>query len=101
MISFSQRRTRPGSGQSGQTMVEYILLTAVIVLGIILFFALLRDAEFIWKRLSEPVIGYIKYNYKYGDPNALGWDEGGGPRKHIQIAQPNAGQTFRIFLPEN
>ena len=86
-------------GQSGQSMVEYILLTGVIVIGVGILFALLKAREFFFNKITKPIFAYIKYSYKYGDKDALGWDEGGTPRKHIQISQPNEGQNFRLFLP--
>lgn len=85
--------------QGGQTMIEYLLLTFIIVIGTTLLFSLLKERQFIFSRITRPAVAYLKYSYKYGDKNAQGWDEG-NPRNHIQITQPNPTQTFRLFLPD-
>lgn len=85
--------------QSGQSMVEYILLTSVVVSAIVLLMRLLEDRELVFTTITKPIVSFIKYNYKYGDPNALGWDEARGPRNHVQISKPNGPQNFRLFLP--
>lgn len=100
-----QRRWRRAQNnshtQAGQTTIEYILMMAV-VLGIVMgMMTILNRDKFFFKQLVQPIVSYMRYNYKYGDHNALGWDEGGGPRKHIQISEPGAGETFRLFVPEN
>ncbi len=93
------RRSRL-SNQSGQSMVEYLLVTAVVVLITLGVFTLMENTEYIYKNLTSPLVAYLKFNYKYGDRNASGWDEGAGPRRHIQISRPNQGQSFRIFIPD-
>ncbi len=96
----TQRRGRLSS-ESGQSMVEYILMTGVIILIVLAVFTLMENTQYIYKNLTSPLVAFLKYNYKYGDQNALGWDETGGPRRHIQISRPAAGETFRIFIPQN
>lgn len=88
--------------QGGQAIVEYLLLTAV-VLGLFMFVMnRLQTDDYFFKKLISPLVQELKYNYKYGDALALGWDESdsGGPRKSIQISKPNDGQTFRMFIPK-
>lgn len=85
--------------QEGQTMVEYLLLTTVIVTLVVVMFRLFGARELIFGRITKPLVAYLKYNYKYGDRKALGWDEG-NPRNHIQISEPNRGENFRIFITE-
>jgi Flp pilus assembly pilin Flp len=88
--------------QRGQTMVEYMLVTLMVVSAIMLVIGRLKSEDFFFKNFISPVVQQLKYNYKYADATALGWDENtsGGPRRHIQISQPNSGQTFRMFLPK-
>lgn len=91
------KRVRRRKGESGQSMVEYLLVTIVVVLIVLGVFTLFENTELIFTRLTSPLVSFLKYNYKYGHKDALGWDEG-TPRKHIQIAEPG-GDTFRIFIP--
>jgi len=86
--------------QKGQSVVEYLLVLAVIVSAVLLVLGLLRESDFFFKRVTEPLVRHITYNYKYGDPRSQGWDEG-SPRLHIQISRPNEGQTFRLFQPKD
>ena len=97
----SRFRLREGrkNRESGQSVVEYLLVLAVIVGGILLVMKLLKESNFFHKKFTEPLVKHITYNYKYGDPNAQGWDEG-SPKLHIQISRPNEGQTFRLFQPK-
>ncbi len=81
---------------SGQTTVEYILVMAVVVMMVIMVMSYLKKSQYLYKHLASPLVGYIRYNYKYADPQAQGWDEG-SPRRHIQISTPNDGSTFRLF----
>lgn len=86
------------SNQRGQSIVEYILVMSLVV-GLVLFiFGSMKKSNFFFKQVTKPLVQHIVYNYKYGDPRAQGWDEG-GPRLHIQISAPNRGQTFRLFQP--
>ena len=94
------KRRSPLANQSGQSMVEYLLVTGVVIALILGVFTILENTEFIYNKLTKPLVAFLKYNYKYGDQNALGWDEGGGPRKHVQISRPNEGSSFRIFIPD-
>jgi len=92
-------RRRPN--QKGQAVLEYILLSAIIMGMVFLVLGRLKSGDYFFKNFTAPLVQYLKFNYKYGDQNALGWDESdtGGPRRHIQISTPNDGQTFRMFIP--
>ena len=85
--------------QRGQSVFEYMLVLLVIVGAILLVMSLLKKSNFFYKKVTEPLVRHITYNYKYGDPRSQGWDEG-NPRLHIQISRPNEGQTFRLFQPK-
>jgi hypothetical protein len=84
--------------QKGQSIVEYMLVLMVIVSAVLLVLKLMKDSNFFYKNVTEPLVRHITYNYKYGHPGAQGWDEG-SPKLHIQISRPNEGQTFRLFQP--
>ncbi len=96
-MSFKLKKNFIGN-QKGQTIVEYMLVLLVIVGAILLFLNLMKNSDFFFKKVTSPLVSYIVYNYKYGDPAAQGWDES-SPKKHIQISRPNEGQTFRLFQP--
>ncbi|MGZ3649642.1 MAG: hypothetical protein ACXVB9_18970 [Bdellovibrionota bacterium] len=85
--------------QRGQSVMEYMLVLMVVVGAILLVMSLLKKSNFFYKKVTEPLVKTITYNYKYGDPSAQGWDEG-SPKLHIQISRPNEGQTFRLFQPK-
>lgn len=87
-----------GSGQSGQALVEYILVTFLVITMLAISFKWFKRSEYFFKNITKPVVAHIRYNYKYGDPTAQGWDEGEA-KKHIEIVHPE-GQTFRLFTPE-
>lgn len=86
-------------GEEGQTMVEYVLIMFVVVTAIVFVLGKLKQSEFFFKRVTEPLVKHITYNYKYADPSSQGWDEG-APRRHIQISKPNEGNSFRLFQPK-
>ncbi len=83
--------------QKGQSMVEYILVMAIVVTAIVVILGQMKKNEFFFKRFTEPLVKHLAYNYKYADPKAQGWDEG-SPNSHIQIQEPQ-GRTFRLFQP--
>lgn len=84
--------------EKGQSIMEYMLVLIVVVGALLTLLSLLKSSNFFYKRVTEPLVRHITYNYKYGDPSAQGWDEG-NPKLHIQISRPNEGQTFRLFQP--
>lgn len=92
-------RRKGKAGQKGQTLVEYILVMSVVVAAVIGILAKLKQSQFFFKNFTEPLVKHIRYNYKYADARAQGWDEG-NPKRHIQISKPNEGNTFRLFLPK-
>ena len=98
MMRYLRLRRQKRKRQSGQTMVEYMLIMLVVVGALIGILSRLKKSQFFYKNFTEPLVKYVRYNYKYGDPKAQGWDEG-SPSRHIQISKPNDGQTFRLFQP--
>lgn len=93
-----KRRLQLLRNQRGQTMVEYLLMMAIMLGAVIVVMGKLKQSNFFFKRFTEPLVKHITYNYKYGDPRAQGWDEG-TPKLHIQISEPS-GATFRLFQPK-
>ncbi len=80
--------------QSGQAMLEYVLLLSVIV-GCVF---LLREgiARFdVGDRLLRPLSESYARAYKYGHPKAQGFDEG-EPKNHPRIETGE--NNFRLFL---
>ncbi|MGE4234480.1 MAG: hypothetical protein AB7F43_14235 [Bacteriovoracia bacterium] len=79
--------------QSGQAVVEYVLLL-VLVVGML--FLLSNQLPRLLATLEEPFKSDFKYAYKYGDSKARGYDDddGSGPVRHPRIY--SAG-NFRIF----
>jgi uncharacterized protein (UPF0333 family) len=86
--------------QKGQSVFEYMLVLLVVIGAVLLVMGLLKKSNFFYKKVTEPLVKHITYNYKYGDSGAQGWDEG-NPKLHIQISRPNEGQTFRLFQPKD
>ncbi len=82
--------------ESGQSTLEYILVMLVVVVTLIGLLSYLKKSQYFFKHITSPLVGYLRYNYKYADPAAQGWDEG-KPQKHIQISRPNDGATFKLF----
>lgn len=84
--------------QRGQTILEYVLVTTIVLGAFLAVTNYLKKSEFFFNKVTQPIMGYLRYNYKYADQNSRGWDEG-SPRRHIVISKPNEGQTFRLFKP--
>jgi hypothetical protein len=81
--------------QSGQATLEYILLIAAIVTGVMLVSQKLSDLN-LAARLTAPVTGSFAKTYRYGHPKAKGYDDG-GPQYHPR-ATDKGGNNFRIFI---
>lgn len=90
-------RWRALRNQRGQSVLEYVLMMAIVVGALLLIMGKLKQSQFFYKRFTEPLVKHVTYNYKYADPRAQGWDEG-TPRLHIQQSKPG-NNTFRIFQP--
>ncbi len=86
--------------QSGQAMVEYILLLLVVVGG---FLVLSKGMERmgVTQVLTTPITQNFAMAYKYGHPKAKGFDEG-TPENHPRISGAGGGNNFRMFInPRN
>ena len=78
---------------SGQAVLEYILLLAIVVsLYTILMKGLMNSNAM--NALKKPLEKDFKYTYQYGHPEARGQNDG-GPKFIPQYHDP---QNFRIFI---
>lgn len=82
--------------ESGQGVVEYILLLAIIVWMAGLIYPVFRDGT-VTEKLTAPIKKEFKKTYQYGHPKVVGFDEGEGPKHHPRATYPPA-ENFRIFI---
>ncbi|MCM2322416.1 MAG: hypothetical protein NDJ90_04050 [Oligoflexia bacterium] len=81
--------------RSGQAMTEYMILLAVIVAGFVLLSRGIAKAR-LTERLLEPIHKEFAAAYRYGHPEAKGYEDG-GPRNHPR-ANTGSDNNFRIFI---
>lgn len=79
--------------ESGQAIVEYILMMSVVVMGFMLLSRGLVKIKFAEKMMS-PITGTYARTYQYGHPKGKGYDDG-GPENHPRA---RGGNNFRLFL---
>lgn len=79
--------------ESGQAIVEYILIMAVVV-GIFVVVSQGIGRMNLANSLMAPLNKEFANTYKYGHPLAQGWDEG-TPYYHPRITDKD---NFRIFI---
>ena len=80
--------------QSGQAVLEYILLLAIIVFLYSLVLNSLSGSNG-FENMKKPLTKDFKYTYQYGHPEARGQEDGGPkfiPQHH------DGAQNFRIFI---
>jgi len=80
------------SGNSGQAIVEYVLLMAIVVYFFSIVIGGLKNMEFS-NMMVNPVKKEFASAYCYGHPKAIGFDENGGPYMH-----PRAPGATRMFI---
>ncbi len=79
---------------SGQAVVEYILLLAIVV-GLYTFILDKISKSNALNAMRKPFTKDLMYTYRYGHPKARGQDDGGP----LYIPQQHDGQNdFRIFI---
>jgi len=81
------------SDESGQTVIEYILLLSIITAAFVVVSKGLTRAG-LTRMLMRPLQENFARAYQYGHPEALGYDDG-GPKKHPRAQGEN---SFRLFI---
>ncbi len=86
------RKTVIGNDESGQSILEYVLVLAIVFLVFATVMRKLEDMQFI-DILAKPLTKDFYYAYRYGHPLARGVDDGGEasnialhPEKGFRIA---------------
>lgn len=79
--------------ESGQAVVEYVLLLAMVVSLYGMILGKLSETNALQK-MKAPFEKEYKYTYEYGHPEARG-QEDGGP---LYIPQHHDQTNFRIFI---
>ena len=79
--------------QSGQAIMEYILMVMIVVICWGVVYRTLRHSD-IPDKLAKPIREDFARAYKYGHPQARGWDEG-RPSKHVRIEESD---NFRLYI---
>lgn len=80
--------------ESGQAMMEYILLLAIVVSFYVIVAKGLTEMG-ISEKLMRPLTESFASAYQYGHPKAKGYDDG-GPEYHPRAVE--GGTNFRIFI---
>lgn len=79
--------------QKGQSMVEYLLMLAVIAFMFILAKQLFTKFGIADKVMgADTLLAPLEFTYRYGDKRTRGWDE--GPNEHPIIDQPG---NYKLF----
>ncbi|MEW6058283.1 MAG: hypothetical protein AB1540_16905 [Bdellovibrionota bacterium] len=92
-----QKHGRPARHDSGQALIEYALLTFIMVTIVSVMYG---ATSRLFNRLEQPIRTKIKSAYKFGDPDACGFDDDGppcntgSPRRHPRYDQA---ENFRLF----
>lgn len=80
--------------QSGQAVIEYILLLAIVVGFYFIIWEGIRGLR-LERKLMKPLSEDFAAAYRYGHPKAKGFDDG-GPYYHPRAI--GGQRNFRIFL---
>ena len=86
-------RTEFTSNQRGQAITEYMMLL-VIVLAVVLAVMRILKGSNLASTIMTPIQKDFARAYKYGHPQASGFDEG-APKKHVRIEES---QNFRLYI---
>jgi hypothetical protein len=81
--------------ESGQAVVEYILMLSVVATLYILAKALSESG--IAETMMRPLTQDFARAYRYGHVEAQGFEDG-GPKNHPRASQDTGEGNFRIFL---
>ena len=70
-----KRKHSPASGESGQAVTEYVLILGIIVAAYMAMMTMV-DRLRLGEKLMGPIVGSYARTYKFGHPEASGFDEG-------------------------
>ncbi|MCM2276612.1 MAG: hypothetical protein NDJ89_00875 [Oligoflexia bacterium] len=91
-----RRKNRAGNqNESGQAVTEYMLLLVTIIGGFLILSRGIARLG-VTDRLLHPIRDDFAKAYRYGHPEAKGYDEG-SPANHPRIVS-NSDNNFRIFI---
>ncbi|MGK5082903.1 hypothetical protein WDW37_06330 [Bdellovibrionota bacterium FG-1] len=82
------------SDESGQAVIEYILLLSVVVMIYVALVGWMNRFGFMDK-MTKPITTDFARAYQYGDPKAQGFDDG-TPKRHPRIQ--GCEECFRVFI---
>jgi hypothetical protein len=85
---------RLGGNESGQAIIEYILLLATVV-SVYVTVASWANSFGLAKKLTAPITKDFANTYQYGDPKAAGFDKD-TPKRHPRIV--DCEECFRLFI---
>lgn len=83
--------------QSGQAVMEYVLLLTVVSLMYLFASSYLRGSA-VGKSISNPIQKDFAFAYRYGHPKARGLDDPDGPKLHPRISSSYAAGNFRLYI---
>lgn len=82
--------------ESGQAVTEYLLLLLVVVSAYMAIAGFVTNYG-LASKLTSPITNDFAHAYQYGRPDALGFDDPGGPKNHPRI--PDQGdRNIRMFI---
>lgn len=84
------------SNESGQAVIEYVLMLAIALTGFLVVARGLSVLK-IEERLMRPLSVTYAKTYRYGHPEASGYEDEEGPKRHPRISIPGT-DNFRIFI---
>ena len=85
---------KPLQNESGQAVIEYVLLIAVVVTAFVLVMQWVTDIG-LAQKLTKPITGTFAATYRYGHPKAKGFEDG-APENHPRAV--GGENNFRIFI---
>lgn len=91
------KKTGIARDQSGQAVIEYILLLSVIVSFVMIFRKGIERFD-LANKLARPVVSSFAAAYQFGHPKAKGFDSNGGPAFHPRAPSTQGEGNYRLFI---
>lgn len=85
-----------GNDQSGQAVIEYVLMLAIALTAFLVVARGLSVLK-VEERLMRPLSQSYAKTYQYGHPEASGYGDEDGPKRHPRAVVPGS-DNFRIFI---